>query len=146
MAEKKTNYGETLIGFLSLVGIIIFSIIGINEFIETYNRIERIKFETSSPLDSGNYISEDGKYLIKMENNCLLICRPNTKEVVRSFQLSGYNIAFTPHKYYDAFISEENRWVFVRFYPLLGGKNAYKGYNCFIDDKDNSQVFKLLKD
>lgn len=146
MSEKKVNYGETLIGFLFLVGIIVFSLIGIKEAIDAHNDIERIKFEVSSPLGGGDFITEDGRYLIKMEGNSLFICRPDTKEVVRSFQLSGDNTAFTPYKIYDAFISEGNRRVSVTFYPLLGGENAYNGYTCIIDDNSDKEVFTMIKD
>lgn len=146
MPEKKVNYGETLIGFLFLVGIIVFSTIGIKEALDAYNRIERIKFEVSSPLDGGDFITEDGRYLIKMEDNLFFFCRPDTKEVIRSFQLSGDNAAFKPYKAYDAFISEENRRITVSFYPLLGGENAYNGYTCVIDDKNDKEVFTMIKD
>lgn len=146
MDDKKINYGETLMGLLFLIGIIVFSTIGIKEALDAYNRIERIKFEVSSPLDGGDFITEDGMRLIKMEDNLLFICRPDTKEVIRSFQLSGNDTSFTPWKVYDAFISDGNRRITVSFYPLLYGKNAYKGYTCVIDDNNDKEVFTMIKD
>lgn len=146
MKKKKVNYSETLMGFLFLVGIIVFSTIGIQEAFDAYNRIERIKFEVSSPLDGGDFITGDGRYLIKMEDNLFYICRPDTKEVIKSFQLSGDDTSFTPWKIYDAFISDENRRITVSFYPLLGGENTYNGYTCVLDDNNDKEVFTMIKD
>lgn len=146
MKKKKVNYSETLMGFLFLVGIIVFSTIDIQEAFDAYNRIESIKFEVSSPLDGGDFITGDGRYLIKMEDNLFYICRPDTKEVIKSFQLSGDDTSFTPWKIYDAFISDENRRITVSFYPLLGGENAYNGYTCVLDDNNDKEVFTMIKD
>lgn len=66
MGKKKVSSIECLMGLLFLVGIIVFSTIGIQEAFDAYNRIERIKFEVSSPLDGGGFVSEDDSQVITM--------------------------------------------------------------------------------